>query len=358
MAMLGSTTTLTAEGAASALAQIDNMMQSGQKHFDRYGATVLAVGNSLATTESKIVDFSLKIAGVARIAGLTEAQVIGIAGAFGSVGIEAEAGGTAVQMVLKELTESVAMGDARLAKFAKVAGMGAQDFARLWRDDAGEAFTRFVEGLGRSGDYAFAILRDLGLSNQRLVRAFLSVGGAGDLLRRAVDLGNQAWAENTALTKAAEERFRTMAARLRMLRNQAYNLVKSLGGALAPTLEGLIRKAEGLVSSLQHAADVFARLPTPIRVVIGNLLLLLAVIGPVTIGLGLLNRTIAGVIAFSGVLSGFIGNVVFAFTSWRLGAATLGEAFVYCWGQDPVAHNCHCGPDRGLNLVDRQLGGG
>ncbi len=131
MAMLGSTTTLTAEGAASALAQIDNMMQSGQKHFDRYGATVLAVGNSLATTESKIVDFSLKIAGVARIAGLTEAQVIGIAGAFGSVGIEAEAGGTAVQMVLKELTESVAMGDARLAKFAKVAGMGAQDFAQL-----------------------------------------------------------------------------------------------------------------------------------------------------------------------------------------------------------------------------------
>src|SRR5690606_29697602 len=214
-AMLETATTLPAQEAAMALARLDNTMRSGQRHFDRWGATIVHLGNNLATTETEIVDFSLRIAGTARIAGLTEANVLALAGAFASVGVQAEAGGTAVQKMLTAMTEAVALGDKRLRTFAAVAGMTAEDFRALWQRDAAGAFVAFVEGLGRSGNQAFAILRDLGLADQRLMRAFLSVAGAGDLLRRSVEMGNVAWEQNAALVEEAEKRYRTLARCLR-----------------------------------------------------------------------------------------------------------------------------------------------
>jgi len=45
------------------------------------------LGNNLATMESNIVEFGQRIAGAGKIAGLTEAQVLAIGGAFASVGV-------------------------------------------------------------------------------------------------------------------------------------------------------------------------------------------------------------------------------------------------------------------------------
>jgi len=332
MAMLGSTTKMSADDAATGLAQIDNIMGTGQRSFDRYGSTVLALGNNLATTEQKIVDFTLRIAGAGKIAGLTEAQVMAISGAFGSVGVEAQAGGTAVSKALMGMTEAVATGDRRLAMFARTAGMSAAEFAQTWRTDAGEAFTRFVEGLGRSGDKAFGVLRELGLSDQRLIRGFLSVANAGDLLRKSMDIGTKAWEENVVLVQKAQERYKTAASRLKMLGSRAKNVAISFGGALAPMIGAAMDKFEKFTEGLQRMADRFAELPEPVRKTTISLLLLLAAVGPVTYGIGLLNRTIAGAIGVWGTMVAFAGNAVFAFTSWRMGAATLGESLTYLAG--------------------------
>src|SRR5690606_18897361 len=165
-----------------------------------------------------------------------EANVLAIAGAFASVGVQAEAGGTAVQKMLTSMTEAVATGDKRLRIFAAVAGMTAEDFRALWQRDAAGAFVAFVEGLGRSGNQAFAILRDLGLADQRLMRAFLSVAGAGDLLRRSVEMGTAAWEQNAALIEEAEKRYRTRASRLRMLQNRLRNAMIRSGERLTAFL--------------------------------------------------------------------------------------------------------------------------
>jgi TP901 family phage tail tape measure protein len=332
MAMLGTATPMAAEDAAQELAQLANIMGSGQKIFDRYGSTIVHLGNRLATTEPKILAFGLNIAGAARIAGLTEAQVLAIGGAFASVGVEAEAGGTAVSKVLQSITEAVATGNAKLPVFAATAGMSAAEFVQAWRDDAGEAFTRFVEGLGKSGPQAFSILRNLGLTDQRLTRGFLSVAGAGDLLRRSIDMGTKAWQENVALVEEANKRYKTRASQLIMLRNRAQNVAITFGNALAPIMDLVIEKGEALGRGVQRLADAFESLPAPVRTATGNLLLVLAAIGPMMLLGGLLNRTIAGVIGVVGTLTGFVANATFAFTMWRGGAATLGEALTYLVG--------------------------
>src|SRR5690606_5833079 len=134
----------------------------------------VGLGNNFATTESRITEFTLRIAGAGQIAGLTAGDITGIATAFASLGIGAEAGGTAVQKVLVQMDQAVATMNEDLQVFAATAGMSAQEFAALWEQDAGEAFVRFVNGLGVAGDDAVRVLEGLGLQDERLTRAFLS----------------------------------------------------------------------------------------------------------------------------------------------------------------------------------------
>lgn len=261
MAALGVTTNLTADEAATAFARIANVMEIPQDQFDEMGSTVVGLGNKLASTESEIVDFATRIAGAGKIAGLSAADVFAIGGAFSSVGVEAEAGGTAIQKVLLDMTESVATGGGNLETFARVAGVTAQEFVRTWQDDPAKAFTLFVEGLGRAGDDAFGILEELGLADQRLIRAFLSMAGAGDLLNTSLGLGNDLYRENIALTAEAEKRYATVASELQIFVNSIKVLAIEIGNTLLPAIRLGADAAKTLV-------EWFTNMPEPLKIAV------------------------------------------------------------------------------------------
>lgn len=93
-------TGISGEVAASSFARIANIMQEPIKNIDRMGSVVAQLGDSSAATEGEILEFSERIAGAGKIAGLSTANIFSIGAAMASVGVEAEAGGTAVQKVL------------------------------------------------------------------------------------------------------------------------------------------------------------------------------------------------------------------------------------------------------------------
>lgn len=253
IASIAVSSNLTEEQAASSFARIANIFQTPASEVDKLASSVIELGNNFATTESEIVDFATRIAGAGKVVGLQQSDIVAIGTAFTSVGVEAEAGGTAVQKALFSINDAVNTGGADLEKFAKISGVSASEFSNLWKTDAAKGFDLFVQGLGRQGDDATSVLEELVAGDVRLQRAFLSVAGAGDLLTRAISTSSTAFSENSALTEEANKRFETTESRMQLVANRFNDLKITLGDTLktylVPFLEGLIDLAEALFAN-------------------------------------------------------------------------------------------------------------
>ncbi|MCO4653127.1 Chromosome partition protein Smc [Streptococcus infantarius subsp. infantarius] len=310
---MGESTNLSAEDAASAIAKIANITGLTSDEYQRFGSSVVALGNNFATTESDIVSMANRLAASGTLAGLTNQEILGLATAMSSVGIEAEAGGTAMTQTLAAIESAVAAGGEDLQKFATVAGESSEEFASKWKNKPVEAIQDFIRGLGKldeKGESATMVLDDMGLSGVRQSNMLKSLALAADTMTGAVDLSNRAWDENTALTNEASTRYETTESKLKMLKNQVVDMAIDFGGPFVDALKNGLEASKPLIQTLSDMAKKFNELSPAQQQHIMKWLAISAAAGPALSILGKLTTGLGSMFKVFGSVNSGIGKLV------------------------------------------------
>ena len=311
---MGESTNLSAEEAATAIAKIANIMGLTSDEYSRFGASVVDLGNNFATTEKDIVEMTNRLAAGGKLAGLSTADILGLATAMSSVGIEAEAGGTAMVQTLTGIGKAVAgVGKGakeKLELIAQIAGTTSESFSQAWKEKPAEALQSFIKGLQKANDEGKnmdGILSDLGMKGIRQGNMLKSLALASDKMGAAVQRSNQAWKENTALTNEANKRYETTESQLKMFRNQLTDIAIEFGGPLVKALRSGLDAVKPWLSNLSDLAKKFSSLSTEQQQNIIKWGLMAAALGPALKILGGGVSVVGGFVKAIGGLSKGIG---------------------------------------------------
>lgn len=253
----------------------------------------------MATTEADIVNMAMRLSGTGAQVGLTEAQIMALSSTMASVGINAEAGGSAMSTVMKKISNAVADGGKDMEGFAKASKMSTTEFAEAWKNDPITALDAFIKGLGESGESGEnlnAILADLGIKGIQETDTLLRLAGASDLLSEAVGISSAAWEENSALTEEAAQRYATTESQLNIMKNKLVDLGIAIGSIIIPVLLQVVEAIEPWIAKLGELSESTQK---TILVIAG----IAAAIGPVLVILGTLFSSLGTIVSAFGAVS-------------------------------------------------------
>ncbi len=249
VAILGATTDVTVEDAATALGQLKTVLGFTGEEFDNFAATLVDLGNKGNSTEAQILDITKRTGAAAKTIGLTTDKTLAWASAAANLGLSQEIAGTAISKLFVGTQKIVARQGDDLKEMGKIAGMTGKQFKKAFDKDASGALFSFIEGLkGLSKEQRVLAIESLFGKGDAMTKTLLGLSEALDDptsgLTASLKNANTAWEEGTAAQEEADKRFATSEFLFKRLGNSVNLAAATIGTELLPVLNDLA--TEGL----------------------------------------------------------------------------------------------------------------
>ena len=282
-----------------------------------------------SASEGNILDFTTRLSAMAKTAGLTQAQVMGLGAMFETQGLNAEVAATALSKVMQKIGSDT-------EKMAKMAGLNVQEFSNLVQTDMNAALIEFAKGIGRLGGITEVspALKELSLTGSGVSSVVNILAQNLDKVATQQDLATRAFNEGTSATNEAAKANSTAAANLEKARNRAAELQRTMGEQLYPVYLQCIEGAANLSKVLASIVLVISRN----KIEFG---LLAAVVSLLTLNITIANKqtkiaialkrawqavlvtTRMGVILFNAAIALMTGNINRAIAAMRVLKTTM-----------------------------------
>lgn len=256
MAQMGTATNLAGEEGAKVLARFMNVTGTSQDKVKNLGSAIVDLGNNFATSESEIASMAMRIGSTGNVVGISAQDILAYSASLSSLGMEAEAGGSAVSRVWLDMQRAVTSGGETLAEFAKISGKSSEEFATQWKKDASGAFLDFLTGLSKSEDQVKA-LSDLGFNNIYDIQALQRLAGEEgiQLVTEALQRSNTAWEENIALQEEFDAKADTTASQIQITKNNLVEAGRSIGEAFLPIITDVSSNISDFAQGIANMSD-------------------------------------------------------------------------------------------------------
>lgn len=193
------------------------------------------VAQNSSAAEGFLTEFTARVAGVGKQAGLTQADIIGFAASMDENMLRNETSATAYQKILMKMFTDT-------AKFANAAGLDLQEFARLVKTDANEAMLQFAEALSKKGGLAdlAPIFGDLQTEGAGVASVLSVMAGKADDIRARQALANEAYRQGTSVLNEYEVQNNTVQAGIDKAKKAFQDMRIELGERLMPSMKYMI----------------------------------------------------------------------------------------------------------------------
>ena len=193
------------------------------------GSAVNDLAQSSSANAGYIVDFTADLSGVARQAGMTQAQIMGLASALDQ-NMQDEATSSTVfsQLITKMFQEPM--------KFAKLAGVEVSTFTTMLKTDANGALLEFLQAMSNRGgfDKLAPMFSQMGLEGTRAVGVLSSVASNLDQVREAQATATKSYKDGTSVLNEFNVQNNTVQAGLDKAKKQFDDMCIELGEKLMP----------------------------------------------------------------------------------------------------------------------------
>lgn len=254
VASFSTATGITAEAAAQAFGRIGNILGVSASDYDRLASAIVYTGRTSAATEKEIISLTERLGASATRAGFAEEQVIGLAGALGSVAVAPERAQGVFETYFNTLNESLAEGGRRAELFAQVVGVSVDELNQMVRGGQGlEVFSRFASTLGDSSVDTVELtnaLSELGLSGLRANEVIGRISQRMPLFQKSMENSTKAYAENTELQSQMALILDDLTSKWTTTANAVVNFAAALGSTLAPVLGPVLDGIKQVVIAL------------------------------------------------------------------------------------------------------------
>lgn len=195
------------------------------------GSAINAVGQASTASESYMVDFVQRLAGVGAQTGISAANLIGFASGLDQSAMKVEMAATAFQNFIMKLYEDP-------AKFAEYANMEVQQFTDLLNNDANNAVITILESLNQQDGFASLVpmFQDMGLDGARAVSVLAAMATNISAVTDAQSLANVEFEKGTSVQTEYETKNNNLQASLEKSRKEFQNARIALGQSLNPIL--------------------------------------------------------------------------------------------------------------------------
>ena len=200
-----------------------------EQAYLKIGSAINSLGQSSTAAEGYLVDFTQRMSGVAKQAGISVEQILGYGSALDQNGQNVEMAATAFQGFITQIFS-------KPAHFANLAGIEVQKFTELLQTDANQAIRSVLTALSQQGGFQqlIPVFEGMQLDGSRAVAVLTSMATNIKAVEEAQALSREEFEKGTSITNEFATKNNNAAAEVDKMRKNLAQIRVEIGEKLLP----------------------------------------------------------------------------------------------------------------------------